>query len=29
MGSLPSEATIPWIKTPLVLSPELSRVAGW
>lgn len=28
MGSIPSEATIPWIKTPLVLSPELSRIAG-
>ncbi|KAK0392386.1 hypothetical protein NLU13_1881 [Sarocladium strictum] len=28
MGSLPSDAKIPWIQTPCVLSPELSQVTG-
>ena len=29
MGSLPAETKIPYIKTPCIHSPELSRVAGW
>ncbi|KAK5993288.1 L-serine dehydratase/L-threonine deaminase [Cladobotryum mycophilum] len=28
MGSISSEAKLPWVKTPCVLSPQLSRVAG-
>lgn len=28
MGSLPSEASLPWLKTPTIYSPELSRIAS-
>ncbi|KAJ2967873.1 hypothetical protein NQ176_g9457 [Zarea fungicola] len=28
MGSLPSEATLPWVKTPCVYSPAVSRAVG-
>ncbi|KAH6892118.1 tryptophan synthase beta subunit-like PLP-dependent enzyme [Thelonectria olida] len=28
MGSLPSQADLPWISTPCIPSPQLSRIAG-
>jgi len=28
MGSLPADAKLPWVRTPCVLSPEISRIAG-
>ncbi|KAF3348092.1 hypothetical protein VdG2_03818 [Verticillium dahliae VDG2] len=28
MGSISAEAKLPWIETPLISSPELSRAAG-
>ncbi|KAJ4109023.1 catabolic L-serine/threonine dehydratase [Fusarium oxysporum] len=28
MGSLGSDAKLPWIRTPCLLNPQLSRVAG-
>ncbi|KOS18480.1 Catabolic L-serine/threonine dehydratase [Escovopsis weberi] len=29
MGSIASETKLPWVRTPCVASPQLSRVAGW
>lgn len=29
MGSLSTETKVPYVKTPCIHSPELSRVAGW